>query len=101
MPPARLGKAVLFLADLSWAFFSLFMIKVSWDYLAVLWKFTSRSPSLGIDQLYPQSVLLVGYALMLARLIQYYVHWWREGGHRLPGMLDEHTGTPEEREHQI
>ena len=100
--PARFGRVVIFIADLLWAFFCLFMVKVSVDYLTVLWKFTARSPSLGIDQFYPQSILFIGYALMLVRLIQLYVTWWREGAHGLPGMLDEEwSETNEDREHQI
>ena len=87
--PTLLGRYVIFIADAFWAFFCLFMIRVSWDYLAVLWKYTERSPSLGIDQFYPQSILIIGYSLMLLRLIQTYVLWWREGAEGLPGMLDE------------
>jgi len=45
---------------------------------------------------------MIGYTLMLARLIQTYVYWWREGAHGLPGMLDEEwEETTEDREHQI
>lgn len=87
--PTRLGQVVMVISDLCWAFFCVFMIKVSWDYLGVFWQFTSRTPSLGIDELYPQSVLLIGYGLMLIRLIQTYVHWLRAGRHGLPGMLEE------------
>ncbi|MEM7429903.1 MAG: TRAP transporter small permease [Pseudomonadota bacterium] len=92
--PERFGRWVLIVADLLWAFFCIFMIKVSWDYLAVLWRFTSTTPSLGINELYPQSVLLVGYALMLFRLAQLYVVWIREGAQGLPGMLDEDGADP-------
>ncbi len=100
--PTRLGRYVIFTADLLWALFSLFMVKVSWDYLAVLWKFTTRSPSLGIDQFYPQSILLIGYALMLIRLIQTYLHWYRDGASGLPGMLaEEWEETTRDREHQV
>ena len=78
------------------------MIRVSYDYLAVFWKFTSRSPSLGIDQFYPQSILLIGYTLMLIRLIQTYWHWWQDGANGLPGMLEEEwEETVDEREHQL
>ncbi|KPD10338.1 C4-dicarboxylate ABC transporter [Phaeobacter sp. 11ANDIMAR09] len=87
--PHRLARFVVLIADLSWALFCVFMLRLSWDYLAVLWKFTSRSPSLGIDQFYPQSVLFIGYGLMLLRLIQIYVHWFRNGASGLPGMLAE------------
>ena len=85
--PVTLGKYIIYIADILWAFFCVFMLKVSWDYLAVLWKFTAKTPSLGINELYPQSILLFGYALMLIRLIQVYAEWNRNGREGLPGML--------------
>lgn len=100
--PERFGRWVVFLADVLWAFFCLFMMKVAWDYLGVLWKFTSVSPSLGIDQFYPQSILMIGYALMLIRLIQTYVVWWHEGANGIPGMLDEELAeTTKAQDHQL
>lgn len=100
--PQRFGRYVIFVADIAWAFFCIFMLKVSWDFLAVAWKFPSISPSLGINQFYPQSILFIGYALMLIRLIQLYVNWMREGGEGLPGMLDEEwEDTVQDKEHQI
>lgn len=92
--PLRFGRIVVYIADIFWVFFSLFMIRVSWDFLTVAWKFTSLSPSLGIDQAYPQSILPIGYALMLFRLIQSYVIWYRDGAEGLPGMLEESDGKP-------
>lgn len=92
--PPRLSLATTVISDLFWALFSIFMLWVSWDYLAVLWKFTTHSPSLGINQVYPQSILIIGYGLMLVRLFQTYVNWYRDGGRGLPGALaqdDEHT----------
>ena len=65
------------------------MIRVSWDYLTIFWRFTETSPSLGIDQFYPQSILIIGYTLMLVRLIQTYLKWYRDGAEGLPGMLAE------------
>jgi C4-dicarboxylate transporter DctQ subunit len=62
---------------------------VAIDYLTVAWRFTSLSPSLGIDEFYPQSILFIGYALMLIRLGQTYFFWIREGCQGLPGMLEE------------
>lgn len=92
--PPRMGRFVIFIADGFWAFFCLFMIRVSWEYLGVLWKYTTRSPSLGIDQFYPQSILVIGYTLMLLRLIQTYAHWWSDGAKGLPGMLEETGDAP-------
>ena len=87
--PTRMGRYVIFLADSLWAFFCVFMLKVSWEYLGVMWKFPSTSPSLHINQFYPQSILFIGYALMLLRLFQSYFKWYREGGEGIPGMLAE------------
>jgi TRAP-type C4-dicarboxylate transport system permease small subunit len=100
--PTKFGRIVIFIADLLWVFFCLFMLRISWEYLAVLWKFTSRSPSLGIDQFYPQTILIIGYGLILVRLIQTYLHWYRDGAQGLPGMLEEEwEETTQDREHQI
>lgn len=87
--PTGFGRIVIFTADALWAFFCIFMVRVSWDYLAVFWRFPEVSPSLGINQFYPQTILVIGYALMLIRLIQTYITWWREGAEGLPGMLAE------------
>ena len=67
----------------------IFMIVVSWDYLGTMWKYPQISPGLRINQVYPQSILIFGYALMLLRLAQVYLHWWHAGDKPLPGMLDE------------
>ena len=100
--PEKLGKGVIILADLLWAFFCLFMITVGFDYLAVLWRFTATTPSLGINELYPQSILVIGYSLMLLRLAQVYLKWNREGRNGLPGVLhEEWAGPTHEKEHQI
>ena len=37
----------------------------------------------------PQSILIIGYLLMLLRLIQTYIQWHYGGREGLPGMLDE------------
>ncbi len=87
--PPRYGKYVIFLADICWAAFCIFMIRVSWDYLYIFWRFTETSPSLGINQFYPQTILLFGYVGMLLRLLQTYVNWFRDGQIGLPGELDE------------
>ena len=100
--PTGFGRIVIFIADILWAFFCLFMLKVSWDYLAVFWRFTETSPSLGINQFYPQTILVIGYGLMLVRLIQTYFTWWRDGADGLPGMLaEEWEDTTKDQEHQL
>lgn len=100
--PEKLGRVVIFTADLLWALFCVFMLRIAWDYLGVMWKYPSVSPSLGINQFYPQTVLFVGYGLMVIRLIQTYWHWYQDGANGLPGMLDEEwDSTTDEQEHQI
>ncbi len=100
--PERIGRVIIFIADLLWAFFCIFMVRISWDYLYVFWRFPETSPSLGINQFYPQTILVIGYGLMLIRLIQTYISWWREGGNGLPGMLDEEwEETTKDQEHQL
>jgi TRAP-type C4-dicarboxylate transport system permease small subunit len=94
--PLTMARITIFLADLAWAAFCVLMVKVSWEYLGVLWQFPSRSPSLGINQFYPQSILVIGYTFMLARLLQTYVLWYRDGAHGLPGMLTEDGDMPDE-----
>lgn len=87
--PEAFYRWVIFLSDALWAFFCIFMIRVGSDYLTTMWKYKSYSPSLGIDQFWPQSILVIGYALMLLRLIELYIGWYREGRNGLPGMLNE------------
>ena len=88
--PVRAATAVVILADALWLAFSLFMIKISIDYLGVLWTFTSTTPRLGINEFYPQSIVFIGYALMIVRLLQLYALWWRGGRRGIPGMRPEH-----------
>jgi len=88
--PRRLAKTTVLLADALAALFCVFMLIVAVDYLGVLLRFTSRTPSLGIDEFYPQSILFIGYALILLRLVQIYVVWIAKGAHGLPGMRAEH-----------
>jgi TRAP-type C4-dicarboxylate transport system permease small subunit len=100
--PESMGRIVIFVADLLWAFFCLFMVRVSWDYLYVFWRFPEISPSLGINQFYPQTILVIGYGMMLIRLAQTYYTWWRDGGEGIPGMLhEEWEETTKDKEHQI
>jgi len=93
--PDHFGRVIIFLADALWALFCVFMLRVSWEYLSVFWRFPETSPSLGINQFYPQTILVIGYAMMLIRLGQTYVNWWRDGGNGLPGMLAENWDDTE------
>ena len=88
--PRVLARPVVMLADGLCCAFCVFMIIAGTEYLGVLATFTSRTPSLGINELYPQSIVVIGYALILARLVQIYVVWLRDGAKGLPGMRPEH-----------
>lgn len=88
--PVKAATMVVILADAIWLAFSLFMVVISIEYLGVLWTFTSTTPRLGIDEFYPQSIIFIGYALMIVRLLQLYAGWWRGGRHGIPGMRPEH-----------
>jgi len=69
--------------------YCVFMLIVSVEYLGVLWRFPSRTPSLQIHEFWPQTILVIGHALILIRLMQIYVNWIREGATGIPGMRIE------------
>ena len=87
--PTALGKPVVFLADALCMAFAVMMLVVGVEYLGVLAQYPSRTPRLGIDEFWPQSIIVIGYALILLRLVQIYVEWWRDGREGLPGMRVE------------
>lgn len=93
--PRKVTLVFVLMADLLAGLYCVFMLIASWEYLGVLARFTSRTPSLGIDEFYPQSILVIGYALILARLLQVYVIWAAKGGAGLPGMRAEHEDMGE------
>lgn len=94
--PRPLTRVLVMLADLLAAVYCVLMLGVAWEYLGVLARFTSRTPSLGIDEFYPQSILAIGYALILLRLVQIYVRWVRDGAQGIPGMRAEHEDATSE-----
>lgn len=92
--PRRVARVLVVLADGVWLAFLVLMLAVSLEYLALLAEQTSRTPVLSINELYPQSVEPIGYGLMIARLAQLYVAWWRAGARDIPGMRAEHELEP-------
>lgn len=88
--PRKVAKGVVLVADLLAAIYSGFMLVVSWDYLGTLARYTSRTPSLGIDEFWPQTILVLGYGLILLRLVQIYALWLGNGARGIPGMRAEH-----------
>lgn len=88
--PRRIAKWCILLADLSAAAYCVLMLTSSYEYLTVLARYPAHTPSLGINELYPQSILLIGNGLILVRLIQVYVLWLQDGAKDIPGMRAEH-----------
>ncbi|MDW3224926.1 MAG: TRAP transporter small permease [Paracoccaceae bacterium] len=93
--PRKITFVFVLIADACAAAYCVMMLLVSWEYLGVLARYTSRTPSLGIDEFYPQSILVIGYALILARLLQVYVNWVVKGRIGIPGMRAEHDDLGE------
>ncbi|MGR3592528.1 MAG: TRAP transporter small permease [Limimaricola soesokkakensis] len=90
--PERLGRGVIVAADLAIALYSLMMIRVSLDYLAVLWRYPSYTTSLGINEFYPQTILVIGYLLIALRIVQAYHAWWRGGAEGFASIRPEDLG---------
>ena len=87
--PKLFQLPLVLLADLSWLLFNLLMIWYGFEYVGLLWTRTSISPALGIDQVWPESIIVIGYTLITLRLIQIYVIWWMNGRKDLPGKPPE------------
>lgn len=87
--PRVLRLPMVLAADLAWLAFNLLMIRFGVDYLAVLARYPQISPALGVDQVWPQSVIVIGYGLMTLRLAQVYRRWIAAGARGLPGLPDE------------
>ena len=73
--PYRAAWFVTFLADLVWAAFLVFMMVYGWEYLELLWR--------------QQTIIVSGNGLMLNRLVEAYVHWWRGDRSGFPTVENE------------
>ncbi len=91
--PRPAARAVVIFSDIVWLAFMVLMVGFAWNYLGVLWEHTSRTPRLGINEFYPQSIVFIGYALMIVRLFQIYWLWTRAGCIGIPGMRPEYEQT--------
>lgn len=92
--PSLLRLPLVLLADMLWLAFNLLMLWFGFEYIGVLWRHTSISPALGIDQVWPQSIIVIGYGLITLRLLQIYAQWWRGGCSGLPGLPAELRDEP-------
>ena len=85
--PRPLGFAAILVGDLLWLGFCTLMLVVGWEYVSLLWQVEYVSPSLGVDQKWPQSIVVIGYVAIVLRLFQLYGRWIASGREGLPGML--------------
>jgi len=84
--PRKIAISLIVLGDLFWMGFNIAMIFLGTEYLLLLWRRTYISPSLGIEQKWPQMIVALGYILMSFRLVQVYYRWIKGGRRGLPGI---------------
>lgn len=87
--PYRLAWFITFLSDLIWAAFLVFMMFYGWEYLELLWRQQSVIASLKIDAKWFQTIIVIGNGLMLYRLFEAYLYWWRGDRKGFPTVEDE------------
>lgn len=87
---AALGTVII--GDILFLVFCAIMLWFGYEFLSLLWQREFRSPSLRIHQFYPQSVVAIGYLLIVVHTFVGYIDWWRSGYQGLPG-IDEVEGT--------
>ena len=90
--PRPLALITVIIGDILFLLFCALMLRFGLEYLTLLWQREFVSPSLGIDQKYPHSIILIAYALIVLHTVVNYVNWWRSGFVGLPG-IDEIEGT--------
>lgn len=83
--PMMAQYLIIFIGDFLWLAFNIFMIKYGIDYLKLMWEFPVISQTLSISNFWPETIIVIAYSLMLLRLVQIYVKWFRDGRKGLPG----------------
>lgn len=96
--PRSLALAAILLGDLLWMGFCTLMLVVGWEYISLLWQREFISPSLGIDQKWPQSIVIIGYVAIMLRAAQLYVRWFAGGRVGLPGITPPSPDEPQRAE---
>jgi TRAP-type C4-dicarboxylate transport system permease small subunit len=90
--PRPLALVTVIVGDVLFLLFCAIMLRFGLEYLTLLWQREFVSPSLGIDQKYPHSIIVIAYVLIVLHTTVNYVVWWRSGFAGLPG-IDEIEGT--------
>jgi TRAP-type C4-dicarboxylate transport system permease small subunit len=83
--PMMIQYLIIFIGDFLWLAFNIFMIKYGIDYLKLMWEFPVISQTLSISNFWPETIIVIAYSLMMLRLVQIYVKWFRDGRKGLPG----------------
>lgn len=83
--PRALQFGLTYLGDFLWLCFNLFMIFYGMEYLQLLWERPTISPTLSISRFWPETIVVIAYALMLLRLLQIYWKWMKTDRQELPG----------------
>lgn len=94
--PRIVALVTILIGDVLWMAFNLFMVWQGWLYKLLMWEQVYISPSLGVDQKWPQSIVFIGYILISARVVQIYVRWFQDGCKGLPGLGKEVLSRQEE-----
>ena len=82
--PKKLKLMTVILADLLWIGFIVFLFVQSLTWIHLLFETDYISPSLGIDQKWPQMIVPISLCLMFVRLIQVYFQWFKNKDQELP-----------------
>ena len=69
---------IICLGDWIWLAFNIFMIRYGIDYLELLWERPTISPSMSISRFWPETIIVIAYALMLSRFEELYLQAIRQ-----------------------
>jgi len=83
--PRFIQFGLTFFGDFLWLCFNIFMIFYGVEYLQLLWERPTISPTLSISRFWPETIVVIAYALMFLRLLQIYWKWLKTDRKELPG----------------
>lgn len=72
-----------------WLGFNTTMMILGWKLFEIMSRFTLVSPSLGIDQRWTFALVMVGFTLMIFRMLQEYYRWFAEGKINMPEIIHD------------
>nr|WP_309502774.1 TRAP transporter small permease [uncultured Roseovarius sp.] len=84
MLPRPLNLIAFLIGEAIWMGFNIIMMWKGWLMVQLMSQFAMVSPSLGINQKWPFSIVAIGFALMIFRMLQEYYSWYAKGEITLP-----------------